>query len=345
MKKILALASSICLFAACYEDYTMDYDYTGAYITYQYDLRTFVYGEDNAVGFTVCLGGTVNNDKDRNYNVSIDNSLLSADLSKFDLTGELGSFTALDGLKGNGLLGAISNAYVSNEVNASGITALTALPEDYYTVEGIDGLKIKKGRHTADVLLKPTDKMFADSKTLKPYYALALAINSADADTLLPDKSFQIMAVKVENKFFGNWYHGGRIQVRNNKTGELLSDNYKSLLIPQANNQVCALKSTGITSSVTDKFAHESGNLALEFKEDNTITVTDPSGAVEIRPITGQPSHTNNAKLIQDRKIYLNYAYSNGNGTTTYVTDTLAFRNRVRDGFNEWQDENPENYK
>ena len=32
-------------------------------------------------------------------------------------------------------------------------------------------------------------------------------------------------------------------------------------------------------------------------------------------------------------------------GTVTEVTDTLTFRNRIRDGVNEWQDENPQHYK
>lgn len=345
MKKILVFFAAICVFAACYDDYTMDYDYTGAFITYQYDLRTFVYGEDNDVSFTVCLGGTVHNDKDRRYDVSIDNSLLTADLTKFDETGEIASFKAIDGLLGSAELGTISNAYVSNEVKAAGITELKALPEDYYTAEGIEGLTVKKGRHTAEIAIKPTEKLFADEKALKPYYALGLVINDADVDSLFVDKSFQIMAVKVENKFYGNWYHGGRVQVRKNKDGELISDNYKSILIPQSNNNVCALTTTGINSSVTDKFDHGAGSLKLTFNEDNTIGVEDAAGTVEIRSIPGQPSHFNGETLLQNREIYLNYAYSNGNGTTTYVTDTLKFRNRVRDGFNEWQDENPENYK
>ena len=99
MKKTALLIASLGLLAGCYDDYTMDYDYTGAYFTYQYDLRTFVYGEDTQVGFTVCLGGTVHNDRDRKVDVEIKDNLLSTDLSIFDETGELGGFKAIDGLK------------------------------------------------------------------------------------------------------------------------------------------------------------------------------------------------------------------------------------------------------
>ena len=35
---------------------------------------------------------------------------------------------------------------------------------------------------------------------------------------------------------------------------------------------------------------------------------------------------------------------TDGDGTFTVVRDTLTFRNRIRDGVNEWQDENPKNY-
>ena len=52
----------------------------------------------------------------------------------------------------------------------------------------------------------------------------------------------------------------------------------------------------------------------------------------------------NRAKLLQNRRIYLKYKYVK-DGLTYHATDTLTFRNRVRDGVNEWQDENPGNYE
>lgn len=346
MKRIItlsAIASAMLATASCYGDFTMDYEYTGGYITYQYDERTFVYGEDNAVGVTVCLGGVVNNDRDRRYDLVIDNSILESDLSAFTNQKGVGSFTALDGLKGKGNIGAISNSYVSGDW--AGATEIEALPEEYYTTSSLDGFKIAKGRHTAEVMIRPTEAMFSDPAMLKPHYALGFVLRNADVDSLLTEHSFQVLALKVENKFYGNWYHGGRMQVRLNSTGEIISEDWKTMAIPQKANDICGMTTTGFNSVVTDKILHSPGALSLTFNDDCTIDVEDFSGQLELRPIPGQPSHHNNAKLLQDRKIYLNYAYSDGKGTTTYVTDTLAFRNRIRDGFNEWQDENPENYK
>ena len=47
---------------------------------------------------------------------------------------------------------------------------------------------------------------------------------------------------------------------------------------------------------------------------------------------------------LQNRKLNLNYTVTAADGSRKEVTETLYFRNRTRDGVNEWQDENPENY-
>jgi hypothetical protein len=54
-------------------------------------------------------------------------------------------------------------------------------------------------------------------------------------------------------------------------------------------------------------------------------------------------SSFNGSQLLQDRKLFLKYKYEE-DGFTYHCQDTLTFSNRIRDGINEWQDENPENY-
>lgn len=343
MKRIIIAFILLLGLTACYPDYVMDYDYSAAYAAYQYDLRTFVYGEDVEVGFTTALGGVMVNDRNRQVDVEIDNSILSSDLSVFDPSHRATPFTAIDGLCGRAPLGSVSQDYVSSEVKASGITALQPLPESFYTTSG--PVTIKKGYHTGNLFLYPTEEMFSDEKILKPYYALGFVIRDADADTLLLHKSFQIMAIKVENRFWGNWYHGGRKVVVKNVDGTQQSETHYPITFPQTDAKICKLTTESFNSVITDKFSNENGSLRLTFlKEGNQISVEDVSGSKEIRGILGQPSHHNGAKLIQNREIYLNYSYSDGTGNTTYITDTLKFRNRIRDGINEWQDENTENY-
>lgn len=343
MKRIIIAFAVLLGVSSCYGDYVMDYEYSAAYATFQYDLRTFVYGEDVELGFTTALGGVISNDRDRKVTVEIDNSILSSDLSVFDPRHMTASFTAIDGVLGRAPLGAVSQDYVVNEVKASGISSLTPLPQSYYTTSG--PVTIRKGYHTGNLFLYPTDDMFSDSKILKPYYALGFVIKDADVDTVLVNKSFQIMVVKVENRFWGNWYHGGRKMVINNSTGTITSDQRYELTFPQQDAAVCSITTESFNTVLTDKLSNEGGSLRLTFNADNDeIQVEDASGTRNLRAILGQPSHHNGAKLIQDREVYLNYSFTDGNGSTTYVTDTLRFRNRIRDGVNEWQDENTENY-
>ena len=130
-----------------------------------------------------------------------------------------------------------------------------------------------------------------------------------------------------------------------NVDGSVVSDKSYPVSLPQHDSKVYALTTEGIRSVLTDKVSDYAGQLRLRFVDNAKIIVEDPSGQYDIRPINGSPSHHNQAKLLQDRKLYLNYMWNNGDGTSTYVTDTLYFRNRVRDGMSEWQDENPEHYK
>ena len=86
------------------------------------------------------------------------------------------------------------------------------------------------------------------------------------------------------------------------------------------------------TTKAEMKLTLNGGNITVSPMAGSTYTIS-PEGN----------SAFNQAKLLQDRKIFLKYTYSDG--TNTYhSTDTLTFRNRIRDGVNEWQDENASHY-
>ena len=150
--------------------------------------------------------------------------------------------------------------------------------------------------------------------------------------------------MKCENKFFGNWYHGGKTIVKDDVNGNVISEDVYDLVIPQADSKVYSLTTVDASTVMTDKIGLNAGKLLLKFNG-NDITITSADGSKDIKPIADQPSVYNDPKLLQDRKLTLNYSFSNGDGTTTYITDYLQFRNRIRDGINEWQDENEKNYE
>ncbi len=342
MKKLATLVLLPLLLAGCYKDYTMDYDFTAAYIAYQYDLRSFVIGEEGKFDFTVALAGTADNKKDRKVEVELRDELLSEDLSRYTTEFGVTAFTALDGLNGRGNFGDLSQKYVSEGVE--GLTELTPLPSEYFTIDGLDNMVIRKGRHTAAVSVKATLAIEEDANAFRPYYALGFKLNKADADSVLCEKSFEIIVVKCENKFFGNWYHGGKTVVKNDASGEVVSENVYELSIPQADARTYSLTTVDATTVSTNKIGEDAGKLLLRFNGDK-ITISSAGGSKEIKPIPDNPSLFNGARLLQDRKLTLNYCFSNGDGTTTYITDYLQFRNRIRDGINEWQSEKEEDYK
>lgn len=340
------ILSSAFLLTGCYEDYVKDYKDTGIFIAYQYDLRTFVIGEGMKFDFTVGLGGVIDNKKDRKVKVVMDDALVSGDLSRFAPEGKtVASFDAMQGMLGKAPMGGLSNSYVTDAVRAAGISKLTPLPESYYVKPNTENMVIKSGRHTDAVTISAVPgKILSDPNAFKPYYALGFRIESADADEVPSDMSYSVIAVRCENKFYGNWYHGGRTTTYNKLTGDIIADDIYPLTIPETNNSRLYVLSTVNGNTVTtNRFANGKGSLTLTFDGD-AINVEDTSGARTIEPLDGG-SKSNGAKLLQDRKLYLHYKMDNGDGTVVFVRDTLVFRNRMRDGINEWQDENPENYK
>ena len=317
MKKIIFLfLSALMLLTGCYPDYVRDYDEgTGVYTAYQYDLRSFVMGENESFDFTVALGGVISNDRDRKVKVVLDNSLLTSDLAQLAPEKNYPSFTALNAILGAGSFGNICQKYVTDDVKAAGITALAPLPESYYKVSGLDAMTIKKGRHTAAVTIKATDFIKEDPKVFAPYYALAFRIESADADHLDPEKSFEVIVVRCENKFFGDWKSTSGTAVYTMTTKD-----DKSVYV------------TGLAPA----------KLVFTFNDDNTVSVSSADPSLTIA--AGATASFNGAKLLQDRVINVSFDYTY-QGQTQTVSEEMKFQSRVRDGVLEWQDENPENYK
>ncbi len=339
MKNKILFFFSLFLIAGCYPDYVQDFDDgAGVYTAYQYDLRTFVLGESESFDFTVALGGIINNSQDRSVKVEIDNSLLTADLSTLVPDKEYASFTAINALLGSGGFGAVCQSYVTSEVAASKIKALTPLPESYYSVSGLDGMTIKAGRHTASATLKATDFIKEDPNVFAPYYAVAFRILSAEDAVTIPTRDFEIIVVKCEHMLYGQWAHEGSTKTLDG-SGSGETETYE---FSESDDHVYTLSTQDANSLMTDKIGNTKGRLLLTVNADNTVTVSSPDVTVE--PIEGESSYFNGARLLQDRKIHLNYKYTQ-NGTQYEVRDVLSFRSRTRDGVIEYQDENPENYK
>ena len=332
MRKILTLAVSALLLASCYDPYVKDYDWSGVYVAYQYDLRSLVVGEGMSFKFGTVLGGVIDNSIDRKVSFEVDDALVTGSLEPY------GGTTAFEGLTTSP-----SQTYVSSAIEKAGLTAVHPLPHNLYSLSSDGDMTIAKDMHTATVTFKADSlALLSDPKAgYAPYYAFAWKITSADADSVLVSKSFQVIALRLENIFFGSWYHGGVSWQIDDATGVEVAGtrNAYPTSIPSASgtSAVYTLTTKDAYSCTSDYLHNSAGSLTIAL-EGKGVSVSGPG-------VTDLGSGWNDAKLLQGRKIYLNYKYAASAGRSTVVRDTLTFRNRERDGVNEWQDADKEHYK
>lgn len=327
MKKILFFTLGLLSLTSCYEDYVSDYDWTGVYFAKQHNVRTVVVGEDMAIEVGVVMSGVLSNDQNRNVGYKINDELVTAE-------------GAIKGFQGH------ADAYVKDFFAEGKVNAITPMPRDWYTCANENVITIPKGDHLGRMRVEFDAEKFlnAEKDTKLPYYVLPLEITDAGSiDKILEDKATTLIGIRYENKLFGNYWHGGVAEVTDNADGTVISQEKYYTSIPQADQLVYTLTTIGVNSLKTNKIGNKEGSIIITLNEDNSVTVSgDPDTGITI---TDTGSKFNNPKLLQERKLFLNYKYDNGDGTTTHVTDTLTFRNRTRDGVNEWRSEDPEDYE
>jgi len=324
MKKILGLIILTALMSSCYKDYVKDYDYNAIYFPYQYDVRTMVVGEGMRIQVGAALGGVRENTIDRTVNYTINNTLITPAILASMKTGA---------------------TYIKNAVATT--TTLLPLPTAYYSLSNVSQMIIHKGDHSGYVTLTvDSTKFLTDPLTLNGNYAVPFYITSATTDSILPLMRSNVVAIKYENMLFGNYWHGGRT-IRKDATGKPLDTLNYPTTIPVPEAKIWILKTTApwdlIVNGYSDQVTTKAGG---EFKitlNGTNVVISSVTGSTKVVLPDGA-STFNKPKLLQDRKLFLNYKYANADGTTSYAKDTLTFRNRIQDGINIWQDENPSHY-
>lgn len=324
MKKILALLLVAVSITSCYKDYINDFDYSSIYVPLQLDVRTFVVGEGMKFDIGVELGGVRDNNKDRIVTYQVDNSLITP--------------AALARLKG-------AAAYITAAV--APVTTLLPLPANYYTLSNSTQFVIKSGEHIGKVTVKPdSTKFLADAATINPTYAIGIRILTADADSLIYNKKTEVIGVKFENMLFGNYWHGGVTTVKDAADAAVVNTINYYTQIPVSDVKTWTLKTVAVNAIATNGYSDVSSSAAAEFvltlNGGNVTVSSSATGKYAVQP--DGASTFNQAKLLQNRKIFLKYKYQDATGNWCHAQDTLTFRNRMRDGVNEWQDENPLHY-
>jgi hypothetical protein len=324
MKKLLAFIILSVAMVSCYDSYIYDFTYTGIYFPYQQDVRTFVVGEGMKFEVGAALGGVRENTMDRNVTFAFDPSLITP----ARLT----------------LMKTASQPYI--RIPALSVGTLLQLPSNYFTISNANTMVIKAGQHSGTVTIRPDSVTFLNDslKTMYPTYAMPFRITAADADSMPSARRTNIVGVKFENMLFGNYWHGGAaLIIRPSKADTTIVYRWA---VNDVASKIWTLTTIGPNTLVSNGFYNlttTKNEMKLVLKGDK-VFVSSGTGSTNTYSADGACTY-NRAKLLQERKVFLKYRYFDPvSGYTYHCTDTLTFRNRLRDGINEWQDENPSHY-
>jgi len=225
------------------------------------------------------------------------------------------------------------------------VATLLPLPANYYTLSNASTIVIKAGQHVGTVTLKVDSALFlADPLTLNSTYIVPFHITTADADTILEPKRSLTVGIRYENMLFGNYLHGGVTTVKD-VSGTVIQTIQYYASRSQGDTRIWTLTTVAPNAVVSNGYSDQTSSSQKEIVltlNGTDITVSSAAGSTNTYLADGASTY-NGAKLLQDRKILLNYKYVVGTDTY-YCKDTLTFRNRIRDGVNEWQDEDPSHY-
>ena len=325
MKKLIGLAVCAVLVTSCYDDYTKDYDYTATYFARQFNTRTLVVGEGMKIEVGVGLGGVVDNTKSRLVSFAADDALLT-------------KYNALSNLKAG-------DSYMKEAM--TGVSTIASLPADFYTLTPSNAFEIKPGNLVGVATLRVDSVKFLSDpdKTLVANYVLPLAITGIQSvDSVLAGRDYTVIGLRYDNMLFGNYWYGGESTLKDAQGNEIAGKKQTYYTrIPQNESEVWKLKTVAPFELETNRVANQAGSMRIKLNSDGTVTVGKAKGS-NLEVSNDGPCTFNKAKLLQNRKIYLSYKIKNSDGTFTCAKDTLAFRNRIRDGVNEWQDSDPTHY-
>ncbi|MFV0378647.1 MAG: BT_3987 domain-containing protein [Mangrovibacterium sp.] len=305
MKKnrFILLILTVVLGSCGFDDEVVSYDYTSVYFYNQNYNRNIVVGEGLKLKAGIMFSGLINNNQARKVQFTIDPSVVT-DATK------------------------------------------TVLPSSYYTLSSSSEIVVPVNEEQGYVSIAIDSAAFlADPKALTGEYVIPFRLTSStDVDSINAAKDYMVIAVSYWAKQHGNYYYSGKtirksggttvdtLVYENNTTilesiRALITVGPKTLkLVPDA--------SAGSKDPANGKFSF---NVEVPSLGGGQVTVSTGSGsAITIIP-DGTSTYDEPTKTF-----YLSYKYNNGT-YDCFATDTLVFRNRVRDiqadgqGVNEWR--------
>ncbi|MDR0698919.1 MAG: DUF1735 domain-containing protein [Tannerella sp.] len=221
----------------------------------------------------------------------------------------------------------------------------SVLPASYYTCENTSQMVVPKNSLKGYLRVDLDSALFlGDEKSLTGEYILPIRlVSSPDVDSIVPDLSFIRISISYYARQHGYYTYSG--QIVRTKNGNVTNANYS--------NQSSVTDSRRFLNTVgPDRFRVEAdatnssdpANGAYSFLisvpvsgSGNVIISADPASPVEVHP-DGASAYDAESKTFT-----LSYTYTTADGTVCKVSESLVFRNRIRDVqsnglyINEWR--------
>lgn len=298
MKRILIIILLASLMTSCYEDFRLDHTFS-------------------AVAFSTADGGS--NVEGVLHRTAVKDEGLHLDVG-INLTG------LLDNTSEQWAEFTIDPTLI-NDPSLDGL-GYELMPSDYYTLSNNSKFIIAAGSILGRVTITfDSVKFVNDPKAVEHIYAIPFKLVGTSADSINANLSTKVMVFKYINHYEGDYDQTGTMtsfDASGNSIGEIVLDN------------VIAMKTVMLDEVVTDGMMNQTGapyQMVINVNENGQVTMdnTASSSANTIEK---------NGECVFDKAtstFTLNYKVSDGTGSYKVVVANLVWRNRIRDGVNEWQ--------
>ncbi|MDO5986235.1 DUF1735 domain-containing protein [Flavivirga amylovorans] len=216
-------------------------------------------------------------------------------------------------------------------------TPYTLLPSDHYTLSSDDKIIIPKGKYLGllnikfDSLRVANDDLFQDLN-----YAIPLRMVATSVDSILEGNGDIIVPIKLINTYEGNFYQSGSLKEfftvsKVLDTAYVYGDREDGTNDPVIRKLSSIMMDTVKINGVANRTGDDYSMKLKVNPEDNSVTIiSDPDSVIEVEE--------NGFSLWNpvNRKFTLKYKYTIGDKDFE-VEEVLTFRNRIRDGINEWR--------
>ena len=294
MKKLFYIIAvcSLVLLPSCYDEYKTDYNFSATYFAKQFPIRSLILQAEEPLTFEV--------------------GVVVAGIRTENLGGNEISFRVAPELLTDSTLGA---------------SALTLLPEEYYTFSNATEFDMASGDGTRLVtqITLNKDTFLNDPLAIEPVYALPLEITSHNTDSILEGKNFTIVVVRFYNEYHGEYAVRGvdyTLNTQGEYTNTVRYGNADEVVKADWVNEFTTTSKTGLrvdyvgANNSTSTFDYL---MNVDVREDGLCELSGESTS-ELPQLIGSGEYD-----FQEKTFYFEYFYFDDLGAQHLVMDTAYY--------------------